>query len=137
MKQLFNILQFSCAASSYTCQFGTCIGTGALGTSTRCTHQCNTAQFYPAAGVSGEPLANGKKPAHVLLKTGEANGAQDGNKDRVYISTSPYRTNVDYVPGIGSFTSLGGKLNQVDIGVLDDVAKQSSNRNLFYGLFVR
>ncbi len=71
------------------------------------------------------------------MKSGEADGAQDSNKDRVYISTFPFRKNVDYVPGIGSFTSLGSKLHRVDIGILDDVAKRPTDKTLFYGLYVR
>eukprot|EP00794_Sanderia_malayensis_P010131 gene10131-11166_t len=137
LKELFNVLRFSCAGSSYNCQHGKCLGPGATSTSTLCYHICSVAQFYPILGSAGEPLANGKPPSGILLKTGEGEKAQDGNKDRVYISTYPFRDNVDYVPGLGSFTSLSGKKSSADIGVRDDVSKESTDRSLFYGLFVR
>lgn len=89
------------------------------------------------SGAAGEPLANGQRPNVVLMKVGEAEGAQDGNKDRVYISTLPFRNNVDYVPGLGSFTSLSGNVKKTDISIRDDVSKESTDKSLFYGLLIR
>ncbi|XP_065056396.1 uncharacterized protein LOC135684690 [Rhopilema esculentum] len=137
LKRLFNVLRFSCAGSSYNCYYGKCMGTGCNSASSRCDHSCDIAKFYPPSVTSSEPLSNGKMPSKVLMKTGEAEGAQDGNKDRVYISTLPSRNSVDYVNGLGSFTSLSGNIKKTDISVHDDVSKESSDRTLFYGLFVR
>lgn len=72
-----------------------------------------------------------------MIKSGEAEGAQDGNKDRVYFSTFPGRNNVDYVNGLGSFTSLSGTLKKVDISVYNDKANESPDKTLFYGIFIR
>jgi len=137
LKDLFNILRFSCGGSSYACYYGKCLGAGGRSLSTQCDHGCNVAYFNRLPGSSTEPLTNGKVPTKVMLKSGEAEGAQDGNKDRVYISTLPGRSNVDYVNGLGCFTSLSGDLRKVDISVFDDKAKGSSDKSLFYGVFVR
>ena len=137
LKQLFNQFRFSCAGSSYNCFYGKCLNTGGIGLSSLCTHQCNVAKFYQGNGAASEPLSNGKQPSKLYLKTGEAEKAQDGNKDRVYISAIPYRNNVDYVPGLGSFTSLSGKKSSFDIGKRDDVSKPVSDKTLYYALFVR
>ena len=137
LKQLFNQFRFSCAGSSYNCYYGKCLNTGGNGLSSLCSHQCSIARFYRGNGAASEPLSNGKQPSKLYFKAGEAEKAQDGNKDRVYISTFPYRNNVDYVPGLGSFTSLGGKKSSFDIGKHDDVSKPVSDKTLYYALFVR
>ena len=72
-----------------------------------------------------------------MLKSGEAEGAQDSNKDRVYISTLPGRSNVDYVNGLGCFTSLSGSISKIDISGFHDVANEVSDKSLFYAVFVR
>ena len=137
LKDLFNILRFSCRGSSYACHYGKCLGTGGRSLSTQCGHGCNVAYFSRLPGSSGEPLTQGKVPTKVMIKSGEAEGAQDVNKDRVYISTLPGRNNVDYVNGLGTFTSLSGRLNKADVSVHNDVATESSDKTLFYGILVR
>ena len=72
-----------------------------------------------------------------MLKSGEAEGTQDANKDRVYVSTLPARNNVDYVNGLGSFTSLSGNVKSADVSAYNDVAAETSDKTLFYGIFVR
>lgn len=67
-----------------------------------CTHACVIAQAVVRAGDTA--LLNGVVRARLYLKSGEADGAQDTNRDRSYISTS-YRPNVDYPVGLGTFCS--------------------------------
>ena len=137
LKDLFNMLRFSCGGSSYACHYGKCLGTGGKSLSTDCGHSCAVAYFNRLPGSSSEPLTKGQLPTIVMLKTGEAEGVQDGNKDRDYISTLPARNNVDFVNGLGAFTSLSGNQKKADVSVHNDVATESSDKTLFYGLFVR
>lgn len=137
MKQLFNILRFSCGGGLYICHYGKCLGAGGRSLSERCDHGCNVAHFTGVPGSPTEPLTRGQLPTKVMLKTGEAEGAEDVNKDRVYLSTLPARNNVNVVNGLGAFTSLNGIQKKADISIHDDQATESSDKTLFYGIFVR
>ena len=59
------------------------------------------------------------------LKWGEKDGAEDGNKDRVYISTDARGTStnlLDYCQGLGAFVSYSGTEVTVNVGEEDDGA---------------
>jgi hypothetical protein len=78
-----------------------CMAGGAPMTTTdACTHPCGVAASTLQAG---DPvLTFGQTPTAVFLKAGEAEGVQDGHKDRSMISTSA-RATVDYANGLGGF----------------------------------
>lgn len=105
------------------------------------THPCSIAAISVIAGEKA--LVNGSNPAALYLKAGEADGAQDGNKDRAYISTS-IRNNVDYPRGLGAFN--GGACSapncENDVGGFNgdgsgnDIAVPGPGSD-FYGIWVR
>lgn len=63
-------------------------------------------------GVSDPVLESGNKTI-LLFKFGEADGQQEGNKDRAMISWSRWNAadNVDAPAGIGTFTNRGGTID--------------------------
>ena len=110
------------------------------------THPCVVSQAQIVTGekalgtnLSGTPGI----PSFLYFKAGEADGAQDGNKDRDYLSTD-LRSNVDYPKGLGSFNSGAcsspncendtGGYNADGSG--NDIAVPGSASD-FYGIYVR
>ena len=75
--------------------------------------------------MAGDSLNDGTQPGSLYLKYGEQEGAEDGNKDRVYLSTTARGTGgnrVDYCQGLGSFVSFSGREHTVNVGIQDDGA---------------
>jgi len=88
---------------------------------------CATTCAVASNMLSGEDaMGMGSTFSNVYFKAGEADGAQDGNKDRAYIRTTNAGANVDNPAGLGSFcsaTSTGGcsgNYGSVDAGRSDD-----------------
>ncbi len=100
-----------------------------------CTHPCTLAESKPDANE--KVLTEGKAISRLYLKAGEADGAQDSNKDRSYFSTS-IRTNVDWPLGLGAFCSGGcdGKSGQLDMSMRHDGVLTAGKDN-WYGVWVR
>ncbi len=79
----------------------------------------------------------------VGFKWGEADGAQDGNKDRTMITTHKangytYDHHVDLPTGLGGFTSYSGSENYEDANECQgDGPDQCTNADQDYQLFVR
>jgi hypothetical protein len=105
------------------------------------THPCVVAAV---TAVSGEKaLVHGGNPSRLYLKAGEADGAQDSNKDRAYLSTS-IRTNVDVPRGLGAFNSgaCASPNCENDVGGFNadgsgnDIAVPGPGGD-FYGIWVR
>jgi hypothetical protein len=83
-------------------------------------------------------LLNGAARARLYLKAGEADGAQDTNRDRSYLSTS-YRDNVDYPTGLGAFCSgsaCSPRVGEADVNDRSDAITPTAGAE-FYGLWVR
>lgn len=98
-----------------------CGGSAALSSGNSCTHACAVTKAN--ANAADLAISEGSAVSHLWLKAGEADGAQDNNKDRAYISGTG-RTNVDAPKGLGSFCSGGSCSNpgEVDAGQDDDGA---------------
>jgi len=105
------------------------------------THPCVIAAL---TAISGEKaLVNGNNPSRLFLKAGEADGAQDSNKDRAYLSTS-IRTNVDVPRGLGAFNSgaCSAPNCENDVGGFNpdgsdsDITPPGPSTD-FYGIWVR
>ena len=93
-------------------------------------------------GVS-DPVLDASNKSILLLKYGEADGAQDGNKDRSMIAWHRHNQadNVDSPTGLGCFTSLSGDLRYRDIVPIansaDSPANSISGTPLNYTLWVK
>jgi hypothetical protein len=105
------------------------------------THPCNVADWKAVGGELA--LVWNKTPTRVYLKAGEADGAQDTNKDRVYLSSN-IRGEADYPRGLGAFNSgaCGPPNCENDVGGFNgdgsgnDVAVPGNNGDV-YGIWVR
>nr|MBK7068621.1 hypothetical protein [Deltaproteobacteria bacterium] len=114
----------------------TCGGSEVFTRHPDCTHACVIASATPRAGDTA--LLNGVTRARLYLKAGEADGAQDTNRDRAYLSTS-YRDNVDYPTGLGAFcsgSSCSPRTGEADVNDRSDAITPSAGSE-FYGLWVR
>ena len=100
-------------------------------------HTCAVAQYNTPSGEVS--LINGEAVAEIYLKYGERDGAEDGNKDRAYLSTDARGTatnQVDYPQGLGSFVSFSGDERSVNVGIHDDGAI-AAPAGSSYGIWVR
>jgi hypothetical protein len=86
-------------------------------------------RIFDSRAVPGEEsVTNGRTPSELYLKYGEQEGAEDGNKDRVYISTRARGdacdgcNRLDYNNGLGSYVSFSGNQHTVNVGKVDDGA---------------
>jgi len=101
----------------------------------------NDARLHPCAiaaytARSGEPILTfGGNPSYLYLKAGEAEGVQDGNKDRSMISTN-LRSNIDYACGLGSFCQQSSD-RTTDCGIQDDNSVRSGDTSIYYSIWVR
>ena len=112
-----------------------CGGSQNLTSHPACTHNCSIVQASPTS--ADKVLSEGKNLSRLYFKTGEANGAQDTNKDRAYLSTNA-RNHVDEPFGLGSFCS-GSSCSikgDIDMGVRNDGAK-FPGKGFRYAIFVR
>ncbi len=101
-----------------------------------CTHACDIAAAV--AIPTDTALMNNVARTKLFLKTGEADGAQDSNKDRAYLSTE-YRPSVDYPAGLGAFCSgvnCSPRPGQADVNDLSDAITPTKGTE-FYGIWVR
>ncbi len=114
----------------------TCGGSEVFTRHPECTHACVIASATPRAGDAA--LLNGVARTRLYLKAGEADGAQDTNRDRTYLSTS-YRDNVDYPTGLGAFCSgsaCSPRAGGADVNDRSDAITPGAGTE-FYGLWVR
>ena len=113
----------------------TCGGSANLSSQPACSHHC---AIVAGAPTNSDPvLSEGKNLTHLYFKAGEADGAQDTNKDRAFLSTNA-RNHVDEPFGLGSFCSGSSCAikGDVDMGVRNDGAK-FPGKGLRYAIFVR
>lgn len=113
-----------------------CAGSQSFVGAPACTHPCDIAASTARAGDTA--LLNGVTRTKLFFKAGEADGAQDTNKDRSYLSTD-YRNNVDNPVGLGAFcsgVSCTPRPGQADVNDSSD-AITPTNGAQFYGLWVR
>jgi hypothetical protein len=100
-------------------------------------HKCvrNTGAS-PSTSEAYEAL--GSTPNNIILQFGERNGVQDGNRDRVYITTDGVgSTGVDAPQGLGSFmTNGGGTVTAVNVGKNHDQAVSVDGAGNFYEVWV-
>ena len=114
----------------------TCGGSEVFTRHPDCTHACVIASATPRTGDTA--LLNGAARARLYLKAGEADGAQDTNRDRSYLSTS-YRDNVDFPTGLGAFCSgsaCSPRVGEADVNDRSDAITPTAGSE-FYGLWVR
>ncbi|TNF25186.1 MAG: hypothetical protein EP329_23490 [Deltaproteobacteria bacterium] len=114
----------------------TCTGSAALSAATACAHACTIAASTPRAGDTA--ILNGSARTALYFKAGEADGVQDTNKDRSYLSTN-YRANVDTPVGLGAFcsgTSCSPRTGEADVNDLADAIVPTAATE-FYGLWAR
>eukprot|EP00750_Incisomonas_marina_P020193 INCI3814.1.p1 GENE.INCI3814.1~~INCI3814.1.p1 ORF type:complete len:492 (+),score=89.78 INCI3814.1:131-1477(+) len=116
MKDMFNGLQFIAGGSSEctSSNWKTCVDSN---------YKCAIEHY---TSITGElALVHSTTIQNVYLKWGEKDGAEDGNKDRVYISTDARGTStnlLDYCQGLGAFVSYSGTEVTVNVGEEDDGA---------------
>ena len=113
-----------------------CGGSAGLGANTACANPCAIAESTVRNGDSA--LLAGANRSALFFKAGEANGAQDRNKDRAYLSTT-YRDNVDYPTGLGAFcsgASCSPRTGEADVNNRSDAIVPTAGSE-FYGLWVR
>jgi hypothetical protein len=83
-------------------------------------------------------MLNGAQRTRLFLKAGEADGAQDTNRDRSYLSTEA-RDNVDYPMGLGAFcsgASCSPRTGDADVNNRSDAITPAPGTE-FYGIWVR
>merc|ERR1712051_731423 len=99
-------------------------------------HRCRVAKYNSRSGE--QSLINNEKVNWMFLKWGEREGAEDGNMDRVKISTNARGAGsnmLDYCQGLGSFAQIG-KDASANVGIQHDGAvAASAGKN--YEIFVR
>lgn len=113
-----------------------CGGSASFTTTTPCAHACAIERSMAREGDTA--LLAGMARAQLFLKAGEADGAQDGNRDRVYLSTS-YRDNVDYPTGLGAFcsgASCSPRTGDADVNDRSDAITPTAGTE-FYSVWVR
>ncbi|MEZ4394712.1 MAG: MXAN_6577-like cysteine-rich protein [Polyangiales bacterium] len=114
----------------------TCGGSASFASHPPCTNPCVIANSVPRAGDGA--MLNGVTRARLYLKAGEADGAQDQNRDRAYLSTS-YRDNVDYPTGLGAFcsgSSCSPRTGDADVNNRSDAITPAPGTE-FYGVWIR
>jgi hypothetical protein len=114
----------------------TCGGSQDFSSAPACTNACVIAQATPQTGDTA--LLAGTARTRLFFKAGEADGAQDTNRDRAYLSTN-YRDNVDYPTGLGAFcsgSSCSPRTGEADVNDRSDAITPSSGAE-FYGLWIR
>jgi len=113
-----------------------CSGSESFTNAPVCTHPCDIAASTPRQGDT--VLLDGVVRSKLFFKAGEAEGAQDVNKDRTYLATS-YRDSVDYPVGLGAFCSgvhCNPRQGQVDVNNKSDAITPAAGTE-FYGLWIR
>jgi len=112
-----------------------CSGSQAFTTHPTCAHPCTIAESTPSP--NDQTLLGGSAREALYLKAGEADGAQDANMDRSYISTS-FRTTVDYPVGLGSHCSGASCVypGEADATVTHDSIILADGSN-FYSIWIR
>jgi hypothetical protein len=113
-----------------------CGGSQDFSAAPACTHACVIARSTPRAGDTA--LLNGMARTRLFLKAGEADGAQDVNRDRAYLSTN-YRATVDAPAGLGAFcsgTNCTPRQGEADVNDSSDAITPSAGTE-FYGLWIR
>ncbi len=101
-----------------------------------CTHACVIAASTVRSGDTA--MLNGAQRTRLFLKAGEADGAQDTNRDRSYLSTES-RDNVDYPMGLGAFcsgSSCSPRTGDADVNDRSDAILPTAGTE-FYGIWVR
>merc|ERR1712051_622799 len=128
LKQTFNSLLFN-AHQSLKCN----------GSWKKCVDSAHKCTINVYKSFSGDvALVNNEKVSHLFLKWGEKNGAEDGNKDRVYLSTNARGSSgnwLDYCQGLGSFAHIGGA-KSANVGIMHDSAV-AAPWGLLYQIYVR
>ena len=140
LRSLFNAYHFSCGGSNYNCHYGAnkCEAAGARSKSSLCTHACPLAEQYSDDQESDKNQGIAAAEEKTLyLKTGEANGAEDVNKDRAYFSFAAARKTVSAPSGLGSFSRINNVVQSNDISIYNDASIRPSDKSRFYGIFVR
>jgi hypothetical protein len=99
-------------------------------------HRCSYTHFN-----YNDPVLRASGSSELGFKWGEANGVQDGNKDRVMITTANANGaahHVDNPTGLGGFTALGAALHSEDVNECQgDSPNVCTNGTQNYGLWVR
>eukprot|EP00494_Astrolonche_serrata_P021675 UN21923 len=80
-----------------------------------CAHSCDRDATRNAETVEVKQ-ALGQNPTSVYFQFGEQNGAQDGNRDRVYISTNGVGSNGVDAHRFRSFMSGNGVMTSTNVG---------------------
>ncbi len=113
-----------------------CGGSEGFASHPPCTHSCVIAAQTVRVGDTA--MLGGATRARFYIKAGEADGAQDQNRDRSYLSTS-YRDNVDYPTGLGAFcsgSSCTPRTGDADVNDRSDAILPTAGTE-FYGVWVR
>jgi hypothetical protein len=113
-----------------------CGGSQSFSSNPTCTHPCKIAKAVPNA--NDKSLLNNVARTYLYFKAGEAEGAQDSNKDRTYISTN-YRDNVDAPVGLGAFCSgqnCTPRTGETDVNNYSDAITPAVGSE-FYGIWIR
>ena len=114
----------------------TCSGSETLFGNSPCTHSCALAESV--ARSSDSAMTGGVSRSYLYFKAGEADGVQDTNKDRSYLSTD-YRDNVDYPTGLGAYCTgvyCTPRVGEADVNDRADAILPTSG-DRFYGVWVR
>jgi len=129
MRAMLHGSPFSCSAGRYECSYGVgrCRGS--------CTHACVVAEQW--VEDEADVVTGGKRAEALLLKAGEANGAQDGNVNRAYVSTMPSRSNVDFPEGLGVFKGFQDNAFTHDMGSHATTVARPRDTTLANAIFVR
>ncbi len=113
-----------------------CGGSASFTAAPPCTHACVIAASTVRTGDGA--MLNGAQRTRLFLKAGEADGAQDTNRDRSYLSTEA-RDNVDYPMGLGAFcsgASCSPRTGDADVNNRSDAITPAPGTE-FYGIWVR
>jgi hypothetical protein len=98
-------------------------------------HRCN----YVNLGYN-DPILRALGSSELGFKWGEADGQQDGNKDRVMITgnnSNASNHHVDSPTGLGGFTARGSLISEDVNECNGDAPNDCANGNQNYGLWVR
>lgn len=98
--------------------------------------RCSVDGDFPSATTEARQ-ALGTNPSNLLLQFGERNGAQDANRDRVYIATDGVSSaGVDWPQGLGSFMTDGNSIEtSVNVGSYADTSVSVGGTGQ-YGIWV-
>lgn len=114
----------------------TCGGSANLSVIPACANACVIAESVVRSGDGA--LLDGAQRSHLFLKAGEANGVQDTNKDRAYISTN-VRDNVDFPQGLGAHCTgihCTPRQGEADVNNRADAINPAAGTE-FYGIWIR